>query len=126
MINFSLMVFLIFGLARGQSSYFDQQCNPGLDDKLIHKTGTVFYYQVEAQGKLEELLVMNFQMDVFRDDKVINQIKLFNNFENQPFRRGEIILLPRKVVLSELNKRLMVLENCEVVPFGIYAGDPLL
>jgi hypothetical protein len=117
------IVLLMPLLAWGKGTYFDQVCSLGLDEKLIREESTVFYYQVEKEAKLHEILVMNFQLDVLRDDKVINQIKLFNNFETRPFRRGEVVLIPERVIRSELNKRFMVLENCEVVPLGVQVED---
>lgn len=121
-----MMALLIPALAWGKGTYFDQVCSIGLDDQLIRKDGTVFYYQVEGEARLQEILVMSLQLDVLRDDKVINQIKLFNNFETRPFRRGEIILIPERVILSELNKRFTVLENCEVIPLGSQSEEELL
>ena len=125
--NFIILLLLQLSiLAWGRGTYFDQVCTLGMNDQLLHKQGTVFYYQVEAEARLSEILVMNFKLDVLRDDKAINQIKLLNNYENRAFRRGEIILLPKRVILSELNKRFMVLENCEVVPLTSAFEDQLL
>ena len=112
-------------LALGSRSYYDQVCSLGNDERLISRSEVVFYYQVEAEAKLEQILVMIFQMDVIKDNKSINQIKLFNGFENRSFRRGEIVLLPQRFVKSEYNKRLLVLANCEVVPFIAHQEDDL-
>ena len=102
--------------ALGTSSYFNQSCPIGNNEKLIVKEDTVFYFQVENEAKLEQILVMVFQLDVIKDDRAINQIRLLNGYEVRPYRRGELILMPHNFILSEYNKRVFVLSNCEVVP----------
>ena len=92
---------------------------------MVYEPGTVFYHQLENEGRLDDILVQVFHLDPVKDEKIFNRIRLLNGASETTVKKSQPIVLPHYFVVNNYNNnQVYILSNCEVVPVDFAAGNP--